>query len=280
MLAKRENHQNLVQDRLCPFLVHYESRAINAVCNWHANIEIILVLAGSGQIQCGTDMLAVRDGDILVFNANVLHRFHAGEGLVYHCIIIDENFCRENGIFTDQLLFDHYFCNGVTKTLCRDLAESYDAYRRESASLNGAKLRAAVLALLIDLCENHLVEPAGTDIKEKEQSRSEIYVKKAVSYLEAHCTEPASLDMLADLCGISKCHLSREFKRYTGQTVLTYANFLRCVYAQQCIVSGMTVTEAALESGFESVSYFSRTYKKLMGTLPSKAGSATNRSLG
>ena len=273
MLAKHEKHTAIANDRLCPVRLHYESRAINAFCNWHANIEIILVLAGVGHIQYDGDMLTVRGGDILVFNSNVLHRFHTGDDLVYHCIIVDESFCRENGISTDRLLFDRHFRDASTEARCRKLAESFAVYKQDSTALNGAKLRADTLALLIELCEKHLATPAGTVVREKEQSRSEIYVKKAVSYLEEHCTEPASLDVLADLCCISKCHLSREFKRYTGHTVLTYANFLRCMHAQQCMILGMTVTEAALESGFESVSYFSRTYKKLMGSLPSKTAS-------
>jgi AraC-like DNA-binding protein len=36
------------------------------------------------------------------------------------------------------------------------------------------------------------------------------------------------------------------------------------------MAEGMSVTEAAFECGFESLSYFSRTYKKIMGVSPSK----------
>ena len=36
------------------------------------------------------------------------------------------------------------------------------------------------------------------------------------------------------------------------------------------LAEGKTVTEAAYESGFESLSYFSRRYKRIMGISPSK----------
>lgn len=270
MLAKYESHKNLRQDKLCPFLVHYESKAFNAVCNWHPNLEVILVLEGSGHMQYGADTLSIREGDILIVNPNVLHRCHKSEGMIYHCIIIDEAFCADNGILTDELLFIRHFRDDRTEALCMDIAENYRRYQADKISLNGAKARNAVLSLLIDLCENHPADPKSIATKEKGQSHSEMYVKMAASYLEEHCYDPVSLDQLAQLCGISKCHLSREFKRYTGQTVLTYVNLIRCMHAQQRIASGMTVTEAALASGFESVSYFSRTYKKLMGCVPSK----------
>ncbi len=270
MLAKYESHKQLRQDKLCPFLVHYESRAFNAVCNWHPSLEVILVLEGSGYMQYGADTLSVREGDILIINPNVLHRVHKSERMIYHCIIIDEAFCADNGILTDQFLFVRHFRDLRTEVLCKDIAENYHYYQSEKTPLKGAKARNAVLSLLIDLCENHPADPKSINSREKGQSHSEMYVKMAASYLEEHCNEPVSLDQLAQLCGISKCHLSREFKRYTGQTILTYVNLIRCMHAQQRIASGMTVTEAALESGFESVSYFSRTYKKLMGTVPSK----------
>ena len=75
---------------------------------------------------------------------------------------------------------------------------------------------------------------------------------------------------IAAMCGITKYHLAREFKRITGQTVLTYLNALRCKKAQLLLSEGKTVTEAAFESGFESLSYFSRTYKRIMGAPPSR----------
>ena len=90
-------------------------------------------------------------------------------------------------------------------------------------------------------------------------------------YMEYRYNEQIGLDDLAKFCGITKHHLSREFKRFTGQTVLTYLNTLRCKSAEVCLSEGMSVTETAFECGFESVSYFSRTYKKIMGAPPSAA---------
>ena len=270
MLAKYESHKNLRQDKLCPFQVHYKSQAFNAVCNWHPNLEIILVLEGSGHMQYGADTLSIQKGDIVIINPNVLHRCHKSVGMIYHCIIIDEAFCDENGIPTEHLLFERHFRDPRTEALCKEIGEHHYSYRSDKSPLKGAKTRNAVLSLLIDLCEHHWADSKSISAREKGQSHSEMYVKMAASYLEEHCNDPVSLDQIAQLCGISKCHLSREFKRYTGQTILTYVNLIRCMHAQQRIASGMSVTEAALESGFESVSYFSRTYKKLMGTVPSK----------
>jgi len=269
MRAKYENQIYLKDNKLCPFNVHYECRAFNEISNWHSNLEVILILGGTGCVQYGAETLQVQQGDIIVFNPKVLHRVHKSEDVLYHCIILDEEFCVNNGILTDQLQFCKQFRSKKTERLCRNVAESYRQYEEHKTALDGAKTRNAVLSLLVDLNENHLAGYGGAEAEEK--NKAEHYVKKVASYLMEHYTEPVSLDHLAALCGISKCHLAREFKRYTGQTILTYANLIRCKHAEQCISSGMTVTETTMECGFESISYFSRTYKKLLGVSPSKS---------
>jgi len=70
--------------------------------------------------------------------------------------------------------------------------------------------------------------------------------------------------------GISKFYLCREFKAYTGSSILQTVNLLRCTQAKLLIEGGATVSQAALSCGFDNLSYFSRTFKKLMGALPSR----------
>lgn len=271
MLARHENHTTIRADRLCPLVVHYKSQAFQAVCGWHANLEIILALHGNGQIQYGAEVLEISSGDILVINPNILHRVYQSDDFFYHCIILDRDFCADNGVHTDQLLFARLFRCPATEALCKSVADRFARYYADRTPLNGAKTRSAALALLVELWEHHLSGPGDPCDREKYHPPAEDYVKKTARYLEAHYAQPVRLDALAQLCGISKCHLSREFKRYTGQTVLTYVNLFRCTLAQQHIADGMTVSEAALSCGFEGVSHFSRTYKKLMGEAPSKA---------
>ena len=107
---------------------------------------------------------------------------------------------------------------------------------------------------------------------QKQEDSSNEHVKTALIYLRQHLQEPLSLDKLAEAVGISKFHLSHLFKLYTGKTVIQTMNLLRCTEAQRMIEDGISVSAAAFSSGFENLSYFTRTFKKYMGTLPSKYG--------
>ena len=70
--------------------------------------------------------------------------------------------------------------------------------------------------------------------------------------------------------GISKYYLSREFKSFTGRTIFDTINTFRCADAKHLISKGATVSEAAAACGLENLSYFSRTFKKYVGKLPSQ----------
>lgn len=268
-----EHHIALRQDRLCPFKVEI-SRMTDSGCNWHNNIEVLMVSEGRGRMQYGSEEFAMGPHDLAAVNSGDLHRVYSEEGVMLYCIIIDEKFCTDNGIEVDRICFERRFQDADTEALCVAVSACYSAYKEDPTPLNAARMRQTVLQLLIDLCEKHNVRSVS---KGKERRSAEMYVKKTLEYLGDNYTKPISLETVANICGITKNHLAREFKRYTGKTVFTYVNILRCRNAELCLSGGMTVAEAGYESGFESVSYFSRTYKKLMGYAPSQKKGKTGR---
>ena len=262
-----EHHTSIQRDKLCPFKLGTSGETLPAPCNWHENIEILLVTEGEGAMQYGKENFPLRAHDITVINSGVLHRPYTEQDISYYFIIIDESFCKENGIDTAHMHFCEHLRDEQTERLFLDAAEAIKRYGDERTPLCAARARLAVLALLIVLCDKHSV-PQPRECAAP--SLAEIYVKQAISFVNEAYTERITLDAIAELCGITKFHLAREFKRITGQTVLSYTNTLRCKKAELLISEGKSITEAALESGFESLSYFSRTYKSLMGISPSK----------
>ena len=264
-----EHHVAIKKDRLCPFKLGTAKATLPAPSNWHENIEILLVTGGSGFMQYGRNVLPLACTDISVVNSGVLHRPIGDGDFDYRFLIIDEHFCRENGLDVTAVSFRKHFRDEATQALFLRAAEAAKAYEKKPCPLFGARFRLSVLTLLVDLFERHAVPIAANDLPD---TSSEHYVKKAMKYINEHYTEQIRLDTLASLCDISKCHLAREFKKITGQTVLAYIHTLRCKRAELLISEGKSVTEAAFDAGFESLSYFSRTYKKIMGGSPSKQG--------
>lgn len=262
-----ENHISIRKNKLCPFLLANSFATTAVPCNWHKNIEIFLVTDGSGTMQYSAESLSLSTNDMVVVNSSVLHRPYSDTGLGYYYLIIDDTFCIENGIDVTSFTFEKKFRCTETKRKFDAVIAQMNAYKEAPNQLSVLSLRSAVLSLLADLCRNHAISAEGTRTN---TPASEKYIKHVIEYINEHFSEPICLESLAEICGITKYHLAREFKKHTGQTVFSYLNSLRCKNAELCISEGMSVTEAAYTSGFESLSYFSRTYKKKMGASPSK----------
>lgn len=91
-------------------------------------------------------------------------------------------------------------------------------------------------------------------------------VAKAINYLYAHYNEPISLQLVAKKIHCSEGHLSRSFKKETGQTLGVYLNELRIKEALSLLDLNMdSISDIALAVGFSSYNKFSIEFKKYTG---------------
>jgi len=101
------------------------------------------------------------------------------------------------------------------------------------------------------------------------EERQKQMLPNVMQYIHTHFTEQIALDTLAKLEHISKSYLSRQFKRFTGMTVIEYVNSLRVEMAKHLLVtSDESVTNIAYHVGYESPKYFYRTFRAACGLSP------------
>lgn len=95
------------------------------------------------------------------------------------------------------------------------------------------------------------------------------YLKQTLKELEKHFLEPFSLEKLAASIGVSKYHLSREFKKYIGTTLNEYVITLRLNYAKELLrYSPSSVEDIAYACGINQVSHFINLFKDREGMTP------------
>jgi AraC family transcriptional regulator len=84
--------------------------------------------------------------------------------------------------------------------------------------------------------------------------------------------EPLALEKLSEITGISAFHLQREFTRTTGHSPARRAQLLRLKRASMRLVfqSARSITDVALEAGYQNAESFSRAFQKQMGQSPSQ----------
>ena len=97
------------------------------------------------------------------------------------------------------------------------------------------------------------------------------YAVRSVSPHLSHCTEELSLDEIAGMTGFSKFHFSRLFKEFTGTSFYKYLNVRRISHAERLLLDPqLNVTDAAVLSGFNSISAFMRMFKIIKGCTPTE----------
>ena len=124
----------------------------------------------------------------------------------------------------------------------------------------------ALLLLILDLAQNSsaLTQEAAYSLGERIKS-----------YLDSHYLEELSLPQVAAGLRISPYYLSHIFKEYTGCSPMQYVTQLRIAEAQNLLIStAMSITDIAIECGYNNSNYFQSVFSKLVGMPPGKYRSA------
>ncbi len=94
-------------------------------------------------------------------------------------------------------------------------------------------------------------------------------VHEIAIYLQNHSARKLCLDDLAAHFFISRSYLTRIFRTVTGFTVNEYQNICRIKKAQILLrETSMTMTEIAMETGFGSLPYFERVFRRATAQTP------------
>jgi AraC-like DNA-binding protein len=95
-------------------------------------------------------------------------------------------------------------------------------------------------------------------------------VNKALEYLNEHYGEKISINDMATAANCSVSHFSRIFKEETGIAPSDYIMKVRLDYAKRMLRSDeKTLTQIALDCGFNSSSYFSHCFSRAFNISPS-----------
>ena len=129
------------------------------------------------------------------------------------------------------------------------------------------RLRKQIEFLLMDLYSTQQ-RAQSQDARSRRWDRE---LSGAVAFLKEHLTEKLSLEDLARGTGMSVSKLKVLFRERTGGGPIQYRIQLQIERAKRLIREGeLDLTGIAQQTGFSSLHYFSRSFKKITGVSPSE----------
>lgn len=230
---------------------------------WHKDIELLYCTAGKGTLICNGIEHAMEPGHIYVVNPNELHTALDRGGLLYHCLIIDDEFLRQNCIPTDSL----YLETDITDPEAKQIYERIVVQIETAQSHSAARIRGLLLLLIARLLECSIKSTRETSARPQ---NTDAPIKLAVDFIKANYARKLTLEEIAAQAGFSKQYFASRFKKATGMTVVEYTNLIRCRKAKKLLEQKeLSIQQIANRCGFENLSYFGKTFREVMGMLPS-----------
>ena len=264
-------------DPFSTYHIKNAGRSFQIPVHWHDELEIIYVKSGCLTVSISGESYIGNAGDVFVVSPGNLHLMGAQTGTVdYFTFLFPLKYIsfRTDDMLNDKLLeplnsgqlMISPRVRGTAKELCEQLIAIYVAKNNESESKITAQIKTKIILLqfILEMWKQGFVienDTSGRNTVEKEM----------VSYVQQNFTGKISLKEFGEQFHLSEKYISRYFKEHFHIALSQYVTYLRLEHAKQLLQdTDIPITEVAMQSGYQNVSYFIRSFKKAYGVSPLK----------
>ncbi|MDL2301424.1 AraC family transcriptional regulator [Lachnospiraceae bacterium OttesenSCG-928-D06] len=162
---------------------------------------------------------------------------------------------------------DAYFNRGSVK-FTENIIPGYEMMQMQilQKMLTHTVYREYKISCLFHLLLTELLSETGP--MEEHTGKSEV-IQNIISYMGEHYSDNITIEMLLPKFGISRTHLDREFRKYTGFSPKEYLIQIRINHAKLLLKSSSySVEQISGMVGFNNSAHFVQMFKKLTDTTP------------
>ena len=264
-------------DPFSTYHIENAGRSFQIPVHWHDEFEIIYVRSGFLTVSISGESYIGKTGDAFVVSPGNLHLMGSDTGIVdYYTFLFPLKYIsfRTDDMLDEKLLeplnSGHLMIGprvkDTAKELCEQLIEIYMAKKDESESKITTQIRTKIILLqfILEMWKKGFV-------MENDTSGRNTVEKEMVSYIQQNFTGKISLREFGEQFHLSEKYISRYFKEHFHITLSQYVTYLRLEHAKQLLQdTDIPVTDVAMQSGYQNVSYFIRSFQKAYAVSPLK----------
>ncbi len=243
--------------------------------HFHPEYELVYIEGANGTRHVGDHISAYKESDLVFIGSNIPHlNFDYGIKTDYRKEVLHINSTFKNKVFTEIPEFSEVF-RLFEKS---QYGIAFEGHTKEEVGGRLKKLHTLrpfeqflevlhIFEILSTSTEFILLhdKPVVNKYNKKQQER----LRNIYAFVDDHYQQKITIEDMAALCNLEKVAFCRYFKKATGNTFIGFLNQYRISHAKRLLLMGKNVGESCYECGFESLSYFNRTFKKIAKENPS-----------
>jgi AraC-like DNA-binding protein len=268
--------------RVCTDAEHTPSHLhdLTEIEHSHDFCELVMVTRGSAMHMLEGNEFPVTAGDVFLLQGRQSHYFYNRENLDLINIMYDpekialpENELRRMPGYCAMFMLEptfrrqHNFASRlhlrrVPLGHAEQLAGELEKESAEKAPGHEVALRAILLELMVYLSRAY----SGSDTTE---AHALLRVGNVIGALENDFSKDWKLEDLLKIAHMSRSNLMRVFRKATGQPPIEYLVRLRIQRSMEMLSNtDLSITEIAMEIGFNDSNYFTRQFRAAAGMPP------------
>lgn len=246
--------------------------------HWHTEFEFVYVETGTVYFGISDKQFALSEGQGVFINSKILHRyFSQGNAIVPNFVLMPYFIAAQ-----DSLIYQKYVLPIMASPMDYQIFSQDIPWQAEVLSLMREMMAAQEKASDVELVNSYLIQKIwhilyqNTDVeymgkKENYSASSQARLQLMMQYIHQKFAYNISLSDIADQAKVSKSTALNLFQRYLGISPVTYLVNYRLQEAAKLLASTeKKVTVISKDTGFDSVDYFCKAFKKYYKLTPTE----------
>jgi len=274
----RVSYETIIPDKNSSFRtlhINVPVKELRWEYHYHQEMELVCVVSGNGTRQVGYHKSNFTNGDLVLIGSNIPHSGFGVNSVDPHEEIVLQ--FREEIIRFPEEIEEMDSLNRLVVQSQLGIMFSSKVKRKilpklyEMMAAENQKRYFMLLNILFELAEtkdyillNKEVMPHTVISKNKER------LQTIFTFVEKNYDKEIEINDIAKLVNLTLPAFCNFFKKTTKITFTDFVNQYRIDKACNLIAQGKSVSESCYETGYNSISYFSRTFKKYMGKTPTE----------
>lgn len=242
--------------------------------HFHPELELVYIAGANGTRHVGDHISQYQDSDLVFIGSNIPHlNFDYGVKTNYEEIVVHirQDFLGNAFVNTPELSK----INQLFENAKLGIAFSHETKNKLADRLMQLPLLThfeqflEILSIFQILANDKNVELLHANSFENQYTKKDQQrMKRLYQFIDENYERKIDIREVANLSSLSEPAFCRYFKKMTRLTFTEFLNHYRINQAKKFLLLDKNITETCYNCGFESISYFTRTFKKITNENP------------